>query len=488
MRSAFPVPSAAPEGGLNLSRSEVRLPFEFAVELDNWTISADGLFSRKGYTVSYEAGVPTNGQGTLVAFEINGNDALICGCGGRVAIVSGTPAILGAGFTSDRWSTTTQSGNLLMVNGVDYRRWDGTNFLTPALTAAGTNTYIGPFVGVVSHNEHVYFWPEDSTSFYHLEPASVQGNIYEFPMGNLGNVRGRIVEMASWTVNAMHGSNEVLVILTSKGDAVIYEGIDPTDSTDWRLMGRYKLPAPLSGGRATVKYGADLLVMTCEGVVSMTDVLRANPEEKVLGFKPETQPLEQSWAGNAIEPTTSAHLDEAGEVLLFQFTDDDGNTRQITHGLGAGAATTWSGITALDWENLGKSLYFLNNFGQVCIVEGDSDNGDPITLTHASGWISPARSQQANLKSVEYSVRCDGDFQLTAAAGSDFNENLQFPGFTRFSSPTLGSGQTSNSFRAGVGLAGSASNMQLRTVINNQGNKIQWIGSRFILKGQGKKL
>ncbi|MFK7943727.1 MAG: hypothetical protein AB8B85_12555 [Paracoccaceae bacterium] len=492
MPKTFPRNSKPPVAGISLTDPEAQLPLTHALALDNMTITGGKVRSRRGYTVTDTLTAPLNTTGSLASFEINGNSTLIGTSGGEVRTVLPANTLLEAGFTSDAWRWTTQSGNLLGVNGTEFRRYDGTTWATPTLTtgvtAGNLNTYTGPFVGVISHNERVYLWPEDSTTFYYLDAAAVQGEVFQFPLGNLGNVRGKIVEIATWTVNAAHGSNDVLVILTSKGDAVIYEGIDPSDATDWRLMGRYKMPDVLPGGRSTVKRGADLLVMTTEGTISMTSVLRSGDEvAEGDGISP-SMPLEAEWADFSTPLRTCTELDGTGQVIVFNAVDETGATRQVIYGQQQGAPTTWSGLDAVAWASFSNGLYFMDAAGRVCQLTGAADNGAEITITYQSGFSDPLGGQNVNVVSVQYKFRTSGTINVSTSLGSDWQENTVLTGPVCFSPDLRGDGTTGTTIDAAMGVAGAGSVFQLRAQFTNGRETLEWMGTKFFMKSQAQGL
>ena len=492
MPKTFPRNSKPPVGGISLTAPEAQLPLTYATALDNMTITGGRVASRRGYVVTDSLTGPLDTTGALASFEINGSSTLIGASGGEVRTVLPSNTLLESGFTSDAWRWTTQSGNLIGVNGTAYRRFDGATWqaapLLAGITAGNTNTFTGPFAGVISHNERVYLWPEDSTTFYYLEPAAVQGEVFQFPLGNLGNVRGKIVEIATWTVNAAHGSNDVLVILTSKGDAVIYEGIDPSDATDWRLMGRYKMPDVLPGGRSTVKRGADLLVMTTEGTISMTSVLRSGDEvAEGDGISP-TMPLEAEWADYSTPLRTCTELDGTGQVIVFNSVDETGATRQVVYGQQQGAPTTWSGLDAVAWASFSNGLYFMDSAGRVCQITGNSDEGKEIEISYQSGFSDPLGGQNVKVVAVQYKFRTVGTINVSTSIGSDWQENEILTGPACFSPDVRGDGSKGQTIDAAMGVSGAGSVFQLRAQFTNGGESLEWMGTKFFMKSQARRL
>lgn len=168
------------------------------------------------------------------------------------------------------------SGSVIVADGGGPPiRYEGTAFTEQVFT---TITGFDPedFDGVIAHHDRLFFWKTDGPlEFYYGDVGAVQGALVRFPLGRLGNITGSISSMMSLTVDAGHGMNDVLAIFTTTGQMVIYEGLDPGDSADWRLSARISAASPV-GPRAYTQVGSDVWMLTKQGVVSVLDSIRGS--------------------------------------------------------------------------------------------------------------------------------------------------------------------------------------------------------------------
>ena len=152
-------------------------------------------------------------------------------------------------------------------------RYDGVSFRTASFTAES-----GPDPaecdGIISHHDRIYLWKVGGDlEFLVSDVGAVQGAMARFPLGRLGNITGSLLTMVSLTIDAGHGMNDVLCIITTTGQLVLYEGLDPSDPQDWRLLGRIKMAAPL-GRDVVAQVGSDAWILTTQGPVSIGQAVR----------------------------------------------------------------------------------------------------------------------------------------------------------------------------------------------------------------------
>ena len=61
----------------------------------------------------------------------------------------------------------------------------------------------------------------------------------------------------------------MVVFVTSEGEMLIYQGSDPSSSSAWSLVGIWYMGSPM-GPKALMKFGADLLMVSKEGLTSLS--------------------------------------------------------------------------------------------------------------------------------------------------------------------------------------------------------------------------
>ena len=164
------------------------------------------------------------------------------------------------------------SGQAIIADGQGFPvRFDGVAFHQIDMDVQG-GADPATFDGVVAHHDRLFFWATGGElEFYHSATVGgLQGEFLRFPLGRLGNITGSIRQMQSLTINAGHGMNDTLAIMTSTGEIVAYEGLDPADAMDWRLLTRVRASTPV-GPEAFARIGNDLWMVSGSGIVSIME-------------------------------------------------------------------------------------------------------------------------------------------------------------------------------------------------------------------------
>lgn len=266
----------APYRGLNLrDRLEVSEP-GYASELLNYIPGNAEVNQRSGWQ-DHATGLPDEPVETLLQFAATATRKQFAACGGGIYDVTAAGAVGAAdvsGLTNDRWSqtmhATSGSNYLVCCNGADgVRTYDGSTWATSAITGATAATLFH----VVSHKFRLWFAEKDTLNAWYLPTLAIQGAATKFPLQGLASYGGTLRAIEAWSVeDTGTGADDFLAFITSEGECIVYAGTDPSSASTWTHRGTYKIDRPV-GNRCTLKFGADLLVLTETGVVSLASVI-----------------------------------------------------------------------------------------------------------------------------------------------------------------------------------------------------------------------
>jgi len=84
-----------------------------------------------------------------------------------------------------------------------------------------------------------------------------------------------VVAHGTWTIDAGQGVNDHYVIMTNKGQIIVYQGTDPSNASTWSMVGVWDIGAPI-GRKALYKYAGDMLVICQDGVVPLSGALQSS--------------------------------------------------------------------------------------------------------------------------------------------------------------------------------------------------------------------
>lgn len=276
-----------PVGGWNARDALANMAPTDAVQLTNLfpTVSSCDL---RGGCITWASGM--NGAvETLMNFSGGNTNKLfaIDSVGRSIYDVSskgpvGAPVV--TGLTNARWEHTnvsTPGGHFLYaVNGNDKpllyngnaNTWtpiDGTS--TPPITGVTTTN----LSNVILFKNRVWFIEKNTLRAWYLPVQSIGGTAQPLDMSAFASEGGYLVDMIAWTIDGGTGIDDKLVFVTNKGEAIVWEGTDPSSAGSWAQAGIWAIGAPV-GGRPMLKYGGDALLLTLAGLYPMAAALQSS--------------------------------------------------------------------------------------------------------------------------------------------------------------------------------------------------------------------
>lgn len=281
--TVIPVTVPAPIGGWNARDALDEMKNTDAITLINWYPRETYVEIRGGFQDQLTAlpslpktlmhwNSPTGtGNKLWVAVSTGIYDATSAGAAGAAAV-----ACTDAAFQYVNFATASGVEYLIAVNGVDNALYyDGTTWQSVtgvsapiAITGPNTNT----FIHVNIHKQRLFFVPKNKLSFFYLPVAQVGGVATEFMLNSVFPRGGYLVAMATWTIDAGTGLDDLAVFITSEGEVAVFSGSNPGDPTDWFLIGVYHIGRPL-GRRCFCKLAGDVAILVESGVYPLSKAL-----------------------------------------------------------------------------------------------------------------------------------------------------------------------------------------------------------------------
>ena len=277
------------------------------------------------------------------------------------------------------------TGNQVTVTGASPAQYNGTfritvlngtTFTYTALTAPATSpasplgTYtVAKFItGVDSsnlihvnlHKERLYFVEENTLNFWYLGVNAISGAATSYPLGAIARNGGYIMAMGTWTLDAGYGVDDYAVFITNNGEAIVFKGSDPSDPTDWSLIGVWQL-GQVFARRCFFKFAGDLLLITQDGIVPMASALqssrldpRINITDKIYNAVSEAADLYSDQFGWQI------HYYAKQNMLIFNIPIIGGQQQYVMHTI----TKSWASFTDINttcFEVYDEDMYFGGN-------------------------------------------------------------------------------------------------------------------------------
>ena len=404
----------APVGGWNARDGLPMMKPHDAVTLTNWFPAATYVSARKGYTLH---SVALNGYvETLMAFSGSTTNKFFAATSGGViydtttadtllttedgdyiytedgdnlaADAAGSTASI-SGLTNGRWqyvNMATSAGNYLRcVNGADKSRvYNGTDWFADGDGApydiSGVDS--ATLIHINLHKNKMWFVETGSLRAWYLPTQAIGGAATAFDLRGVAQKGGYLMAMATWTIDAGYGVDDLAVWVTSNGEVIVYRGTDPSSATTWALVGVWNIGAPI-GRRCMFKWAGDLLIITQDGVEPMSGALQSSRTNPRVAITDKIQ----SAIGDAIGTAGSNFgwqllFHPNGEFLLLNVPLVERSTQQqyVMNTINK-AWCNFTGWEAGCWELFENKPYFGGNGFVGLAWDSNDDAGEDIEVS-----------------------------------------------------------------------------------------------------------
>ena len=268
----------APVGGWNARDALAEMEPSDAVSLVNWFPSTTSVNLRKGYT--YQSTALNGTVQTLFAYTGGGTDKLFAATSSGNIYNCTTSGVVGAadvtGLSNGKWqyvNIATPAGTYLWTcNGADSPyTYDGTTWANPSISGVTGSQLIH----VNLHKNRLWAIQTGTLKAWYLPVQSISGTMSSLDLSSFCTRGGTLMAMATWTIDAGYGVDDLAVFITSEGEVLIYRGTDPSSASTWALVGVYWIGAPV-GRRCFVKLAGDVLLICQDGVLPLSGALQSS--------------------------------------------------------------------------------------------------------------------------------------------------------------------------------------------------------------------
>ena len=414
----------APVGGWNARDALSEMGEKDAVILTDFFPTPSEVRLRLG-SLDFATGLSGQVE-TVMAYNGLSSTKLLAASGTSIYDVTNGGAVGAAvqsGLTNARWQHTNYantSGNYIyMVNGADAPRyWDGTTWTNAAITGVTAANLIH----INQHKNRIWFVEKNSLSAWYLATSAIAGAATKFDLTGVAQMGGALVAMATWTLDAGQGVDDLAVFITNKGEVIVYKGTDPSSASTWALVGVWQIGAPI-GRRCFVKFAGDLLIITQDGVYPMSGALQSSRLDPRVAITDKIQ--------FAVSASVSLYGSNFGwellpfpkeNMLFLNVPVSTGSQQQYVMNTITKSWCNFTGWAANCWELFGDDLYFGGNGVVTRAWYGTSDNGTNINGDALQAFTDFGRAGQIkDYKMMKPFFRADGTPSIGANLNTDFN-------------------------------------------------------------------
>lgn len=440
----------APVGGLNAVDSIAAMPATDAIVLDNWVPQTTYCSLRAGYE-QWGTGLGHWAETLMGYSDLTTTEELFTISGGNIYDVTaqgavGAPVV--TGLTNSRWESvnvaTPGGAYLYAANATDPPLlYDGTNWASitgsgsPAITNVTTTTLRNPAVW----KSRVWFIQDNTNLAWYLPVQSIGGAANSVDLSTIFTKGGNLRSILTFSVASATSFDDYIGFLSSEGQLAVYTGTDPDTPGLFVITGVYDVGKPI-GRRCWFKYGADAIILSANGFVSVSKSIAVGIQEptnaisyKILalvnanvqqygtnfGWEGVVYPLGNKIIINVPQNTNSRQ---------HQYVMNTINNSWCSYGV---LNTPWNAAT---FCVLGNDIYWGGN-GFVAKAEiGTADNGGQVlgTVQPAYNYFGSDRNKHFTL--IRPMIQTNGTIQPAMSLCLNFN-TIQPTNFPTFSNVTL---------------------------------------------------
>jgi len=413
--------------------------------------------------------------------------------GNQVTIAGASPAAYNGTYVITVTGTTTFTytmGSTPSTNATTAGSY------TVALYVTGVNS--NDFVNVNLFKNRLYYIQKNSLKFWYLPTDAIGGAATEFDLGGIARRGGYLQAMGTWTIDAGQGADDYAVFVTNNGEVIVYNGIDPSDPTQWALKGVWQLGDTFNR-KCFLKWSGDLLLLTQDGLVPLASALqssrldpRINITDKI--FYAISQAVTQYQANYGWQIVYYA----SPNMLLINVPVSDGTQQFVMHTISK-AWASFSGIQATSFELHNQSLYFGGNGFVGQYWSGYSDNGANINASVQQAYsyfdsagqtkrftlVRPTFQTDNGVPTVLCGMNVDFDYQnsLGAVAFNPASTSLGSWDNGIWDQTTWGGNLSINRIWQGVTGLGFAGGINMS--LASQGIDVHWVSTDFVMERGG---
>jgi hypothetical protein len=252
------------------------------------------------------------------------------------------------------------------------------------------------FSSIFKWKDRIWLIEADSTKAYYLGIGAIKGEATMFDFAPLMRRGGHLAYGTNWTFDAGYDLNDYFVLVTTQGEVLVYEGINPSEASTFSLKGVWNVGRVPEGDRCHVHFGGELFLMSSLGVVPMSKLVNGAVANEYDVASSKIQPVLEG-VFNSLKTQYGWEMVNIYDQAFLLLKVPQRTSGQHVHYVMSTQTGAWGTITNMPMQCtalLDESLYFGTDDGTVCKgFVGDTDNqkldktpGAPIVGRYLGGY------------------------------------------------------------------------------------------------------
>lgn len=355
-----------PTMGMSSKQSISSMDPRYCPEMQNFFPVGATIDVRKGFTFFGEVSGAETPNNTFEFITEAGTRFLVCissadiynvSAGGAGVDISGAVVVQPTAYHAVNFRSRLFFKSEAALDDVGV--WTGVgNAALAGFTGPGADDKALAFI--TSYKSRLYFVEHNAASFWYGGVDAITGALTEFDVTSIFRLGGKILWIGS-TSFAAFANQEVFVIISEAGEVLLYQGEYPGSAT-WSLMGRYYI-APPPCRKAIFYWGQDVICITTQGVVPLSEVINAGPRGEYQYLTDEintlfTADIAATVAVGATLFITGIVYPNGNYLLISLPRATAGATIQYVMNLTTRAWTKFTNQPGCSWSLFNNNLYF----------------------------------------------------------------------------------------------------------------------------------
>jgi hypothetical protein len=509
------VTTPAPTGGWDTRSPIAGMPIDRALVLDNWFPEFDTVSLRPGssahatfpeefsseFSTEFTVDQAPDVETLMAYIPPSGTARLFAGNGVTIYDVTsaGVASVQKTGFTSV-YFVHTQFGNaagnfLFAANGLDtLQRYDGSTWADSTITGPT----LANVAWVTAHQNRLWMGEKNSLTAWYLATSAVAGAATSISLASYATDGGYLVGMGTWTRDGGDGADDIAVFLTSEGQALVFQGDDPSSSTTWALVGVFRIGRPLNR-RSMIKAGSDLIVVTENGIVPLSRILPTDKSQS--GLVALSGQIDQAFADAVRDALGLSSYWQVltypkGPMMIVNVPRNGADSVQFVFNTLTGAPCRFTGLPANCWATINDRIYYGGEGFVARFDDGDTDRGSPIVADAVQAFSYLGSQNDKRASRVQMVMRGVADPAPSVDVMTDFA--ITTPSGLRAASPSVGAlwdvdywdvdywdADVEQNWQEWEAVQAHGRSMAVRMRINSIASKAKWLATNWLITSGG---
>lgn len=351
--------------------------------------------------------------------------------GDQVTITGATPTQYNGTYTVTVTGATTFTYTMASAPGGN-ATVVGTYIILWNITGVDPRT----FVHVNVFANRLWFTQVNTLQSFYLPVGQVGGAAALFDVGPQTVLGGYLMGIATWNIDNSAGLNPYIIFVTSQGEAIVYQGSDPSQSTSFGISARFRIGAPV-GRRFFEKVGSDVVFMGSDGLTPLSKALLTDRAQRQITLTEKISPgVNADVASYGQNFGWQCILFPDGNKLVINVpTAEDSTSYQYVQNTITNAWCRFTGWNAFCWAYFKGQIWF-GGAGMVALADSGNDDGGSAINTD----IKPAFSYFGQRGQEKFFKMMRPVFLTNSAFQPTFDISVDFANLIPSSTPAFSAG------------------------------------------------